>query len=92
MNCDCDLLKSIRATVRCFSVQTLKPVRSTPSLMKPERSIIRENRLDPDSPCALSQLIIVSRITKKCTLSGTVHLFRACTVIEEQEKVVPQLK
>lgn len=62
-----------------------KFVRSTPSLMKPVRSIIRENRLDPDSPHALSQLIIVSRITKN-KRSYTVRLFRDFTMIKEQKK------
>lgn len=58
-----DIFKSI--PVQLSDALVFKPMRSTPSLMKPVRSIIRENRLDPGSPHALSQLIIVSRITKK---------------------------
>lgn len=39
--------------------------------MKTLRNIIRENRLDSDSPHALGQLIIVSRITKKSSHAQT---------------------
>lgn len=62
---ECDLLKSIH--VQLSDALVFKP-QNLCALLHPWwrlRNIIRENRLDSDSPHALSQLIIVSRITKK---------------------------